>query len=322
MIETIDIYNETFRMNYDPTHTTALRNAFARDMKKRFNELASMVIKSVDTNDCFGLKKKPLFSYQMTPAMEGAFNYSRSQEKIEAFMIWLKQQVDKGIITVAQYQQVGSAIEGAWTNMYIIDSYKRGVARARYEMTSAGMVIPSIEASGGIEAVMNTLIHMDRVGILFTRTFNELKGVTEAMSNTISQILAQGMIDGDSPRLLARKIASAITGEGLGELGITDKLGRFIPAKRRAEMIARTEIIRSHSEGLLMEFRNWGVFGVSVKSEFITAGDARVCPQCGEYEGKVFTLDEASGIIPMHPNCRCTWLPYIEELQKYKGNGN
>ena len=35
----------------------------------------------------------------------------------------------------------------------------------------------------------------------------------------------------------------------------------------------------------------------------------RVCPDCGGYEGEIFTVDEAEGIIPLHPNCRCCWIP-------------
>jgi SPP1 gp7 family putative phage head morphogenesis protein len=83
-------------------------------------------------------------------------------------------------------------------------------------------------------------------------------------------------------------------------------------------MLARSETIRAYAESTLAEFRNWGVEGVTALAEFQTAHDDRVCPKCSHLEGVVYTLDEASGIIPVHPNCRCYWLPWIEELQKYK----
>ena len=317
-MEEVAVYSETTRKRYDPTHTTGLRNAFARDMNRRFAELSKMVRKSVDTNDCFGLRKKDITTFQMTPAYPDQFAFPRSQAKIEEFMKWLRTQVDAGIITVGEYNQVGSALDSSWTNMYILDSYKRGVMRARYEMINGGMLIPTIEASGGIDAVMSTMIHMDRVGILYTRVFEQLKGVTEDMATKISQILSQGIIDGDNPVLLARKLVAAIDGSNAGALGITDSLGRFIPARRRAEMIARTETIRAFSEATLNEFRNWGILGVSVKAEFRTAMDDRVCPECGQHEKQVFTIEEASGMIPMHPNCRCAWIPYIPDILKYR----
>ena len=311
------VYTETGRQNYDPTHTTALRNAFVRDMRGRFKELSMVVYKAIVVKDVFGLKPS-LIAHQMTTPSEGAFAFARSGAKVEAFMKWLQEQVDKGIITVAEFEQIGTAIEGAWTNKYIYDSYKRGVIRARYEMKKAGLQIPSIDDMGGIDMVMQLPFHIDRVGLLFTRTFQELKGITAAMDSQISRILAQGMADGDGPRLLARKILSTINGTGVDKLGITDTLGRFIPARRRAEILSRTEIIRAHHVATIQEYRNWGVLGITVKGEWKTAGDDRFCERCASLEGKIFTLDEIEPMIPLHPQCRCIALPYIEELKKYE----
>jgi len=133
------------------------------------------------------------------------------------------------------------------------------------------------------------------------------------MDTQISRVLSQGLIDGDGPRLLARKLVATIDGTGMGELGITDTLGRYIPAKRRAEMIARTEVIRAHHLATIQEYRNWAVEGVRVKAEWKTAGltDARTCDECKELEGHVFSLDEIEKMIPKHPNCRCVALPYL-----------
>jgi len=297
---------------YDPTRTTTLRNAFARAMDRRFDELIKVIRVAVVDQDCFGTRQRTLTTQQMVPPGWHAFNYPRSAERIEAFMRWLQTLVERGILTVYQYQQIGAAIENAWTNMYVADSYKRGILRARTEMIAAGLPVPSIDASGGLDAVFGTPFHMDRVGVLFTRVFAELTGVTDVMASHIAQILAQGMIDGDGPALLARKMISAIDGSGAGTLGITDTLGRFIPAKRRAEMIARTELIRAHHLATIQEYRNWGLLNIRVKAEWKTAGDDRVCVRCASLEGKIFTLDEIEPMIPLHPLCRCIALPYIE----------
>lgn len=317
MEEVATYISDTLRKNYDPTHTTVLRNAFAANMKRRFTELSLVVATSIVKKDCFGLSPK-LHALQMTPTQQEAFAFLRSVEKVEAFMKWLREQVDKGILEVSVYQQIGSGIESAWTNIYISDSYKRGVIRARYELKKAGYNVPSIDDSGGINTVMMGPLHADRLGLLFTRVFSELKGITAAMDTQISRILAQGIADGDGMKLLARKLVSTINGTKMGELGITDSLGRFIPASRRAMVLARTEIIRAYADATLQEFANWGVEGVNAKAEWSTAGDDRVCEKCAPMEGKVFTLEEAAGKIPFHPQCRCCWLPWIADLQKYK----
>jgi SPP1 gp7 family putative phage head morphogenesis protein len=303
---------------YDPTHTTALRNAFAKNMSKRFTELAMVVKKSVYDNDCFGLKEKRITVLQMTLVPSRGFDFPRSSEKIDAFMAWLQKQVDNGIIQVGTARQIGRAVESAWMNLYILDSYKRGIIRARYELNKAGVHVPSVEENGGINMVLNTPFHIDRVGLLFTRVFTDLKGITDAMDMQISRILAQGMVDGDGPALLARKLVATINGTGAGELGITDTLGRFIPASRRAETLTRTEIIRAHHIAMMQEYQNWGLDNIIVQGEWKTAGDGRVCQECEDLDGKIFSLDEITGMIPYHPNCRCIALPYIEELQKYK----
>lgn len=315
-MEVLDIYKVSTQ--YDPTNTTALRNVWARDMNKRFNELTSVIRKAVVDQDCFGLHKEAIGTHQVLPPGYNSFAFLRDPEKVEAFMLWLQQQVDKGLLTVVQFQQIGSAIENAWTDMYVYDSYKRGVLRARYELQKAGYNVPPIDAVGGIEGLLGTPFHMDRVGLLFTRVFTELKGITAAMDVQISKILAQGLIDGDGPRLLARKLIATINGDGVDKLGLTDTLGRFIPAQRRAEMLARTEVIRAYAEAQLQEFRNWGVEGITAQVEFQSANDDRVCEKCAHLQGKIFTLDEASGIIPVHPFCRCCWLPSIRELDRYK----
>ena len=242
-----------------------------------------------------------------------AFDFPRTADKMDGFMRWLQLQVDKGILETTQYARVGSGIEQEWTNTFIYDSYKRGVIRARYELGKAGYAAPSVEESGGVNAILSSPFHVDRVGVLYTRVFSDLKGITTAMDTQISRVLAQGLVDGDHPRLLARKLVSTIDGAGMGELGITDSIGRFIPAKRRAQTLARTEIIRAHHAANMQEYKNWQVRGFTVIAEFITAGDDRVCAECAGYHGNRYTMEEAEYMIPVHPNCRCIIIPVGKE---------
>jgi len=152
---------------------------------------------------------------------------------------------------------------------------------------------------------------MDRVGVLYTRTWNDLKNVSSAMEGQLSRVLSQSMIDGDGPAIIARKLNAVISTSG-GELGLVDTLGRYIPAERRARMIARTETIRAHHLANVQEYRNYEVAGVKVQAEWSTAG-FDVCDVCAPLHGNVYTLDEVQGMIPVHPNCRCMILPLLIE---------
>lgn len=288
----------------DPTRTKTLREAFAREMRARFNELARAIREAIVVKDVFGLKSpmERIF-VNLNP---GEFAFKTSQQKINEFMKWLDTQVEQGILQTGSQKQVGTALNAAWTDRYVLDSYKRGVMRARYEMNTAGHGVPNIEP----QMAMNGPFHIDRVGILYSRVFSELKGITAAMDSQISRVLARGMADGDGPRLLAGKIIKAVT--GMGNLDLTDDLGRFIPARRRAEILARTEVIRSHHQAMVQEYKNFGVEGVNVQAEWMTAGDNRVCNQCADMEGSIFTLDQIQNMIPAHPQCRCIALPIMK----------
>lgn len=299
---------------YDPTHTTSLRNAFVRQMDVRFDRLSRQIRVAIVDQDVFGLKDVVVHT---DPAYK-AFDFIRSSDKVKSFMEWLQKMIDQGLLEVRKYSTIGAPIEVAWTDMYVSDSYKRGVIRARYELGTAGYEVPTIENSGGIQATMSTPFHLDRVGLIGTRVFEGLRGITSQMSTQIARILAQGIADGDNPRLLARKLVSTINGSGMGDLALTDTLGRFIPARRRAEILARTEVIRAHHMATIQEYRNWGVEGVSVQAEWKTAGDDRVCDECASMEGKIFTLDEVEPMIPLHPQCRCVALPYIKGITDRK----
>ena len=68
-------------------------------------------------------------------------------------------------------------------------------------------------------------------------------------------------------------------------------------------MIARTETAAALSEGTLQGFGQIGVKRVQGVS------DEEACEYCLEnIDGKIFTLDEAHGVIPAHPNCECVFV--------------
>lgn len=76
-------------------------------------------------------------------------------------------------------------------------------------------------------------------------------------------------------------------------------------SEARSLRIARTETIMASNEGAL-----WGYAesGVVQRSEFFPAPDA--CEECESLIGE-YPLEEAHGMIPVHPSCRCVWLPVI-----------
>ena len=109
----------------------------------------------------------------------------------------------------------------------------------------------------------------------------------------MGRILSDGLIKGEGPAKIARSL--------------TDNIKKM--TRTRANVIARTEIIHAHAEGQLDSFQRLNIEEVSAMVEWSTAGDDRVCEQCLSLEGETFTIEEARGQIPLHPNCRCAWMP-------------
>lgn len=82
--------------------------------------------------------------------------------------------------------------------------------------------------------------------------------------------------------------------------------------KQRAEMIARTEIIRAASEGQVhtwLEAQRQGFLGPNARKRWVVTPDDRLCPQCAPKAGEIVPIhalftDGVSGP-PLHPQCRC-----------------
>lgn len=92
--------------------------------------------------------------------------------------------------------------------------------------------------------------------------------------------------------------------DGLGMKEIARKIDTHIGNRDRSELIARTEVIRLSNEGNLQRMAESG----AIKAEFIAAPeDGRLCRKCAELDGKMFSVKEARGVVPVHPRCRCTF---------------
>jgi len=254
-------------------------------MVRRFRALKRSIRETIVDNDAFGLN--------VQAAAAGAFAFPRSSDKVSAFMQWLKQETKAGILQVRVGTPLQSAAQQSWQNIYLESAYQRGIAQAGQEMRGAGGTV----SQRYINAAFNRPIHADAVGLIYTRAYGELEGVTAAMEQAISRTLARGMADGKGMMALARDLEDEV-----------DSIGIV-----RARTIARTETISAHAEASLNSYEEAGIEGVDVEAEFSTAGDEQVCPECQDLEGKVMSLDDARGLIPIHPNCRCAYIPVIPD---------
>lgn len=85
---------------------------------------------------------------------------------------------------------------------------------------------------------------------------------------------------------------------------------RYLNKDVLTELIARTEANKAYNQGNLDALKQAGITYV----QWLLSPDA--CPECyaeaqavvGSQLGKIVPIEEAEGLLPLHPNCRCTWI--------------
>lgn len=222
------------------------------------------------------------------------FQFHSSPDKLAAFQDWIRGKM-KSIVTSPKD-------EGLWLE-YAKQGYAKGAGRAFDDVSKAkkfkngegefyaGSKAEFMRSSFGRPETV------DKIKLLASRSFSDLENVTEDVATKMGRHLVDGLTEGKNPRDVAKLMDEEL------DLG-----------GNRAEVIARTEIIRAHAEGQLDSMKSMGVEQVGAEVEFSTAGDDRVCPECSELEGQVYGIDDARGVIPVHPQCRCAWLPVVGDV--------
>jgi len=271
----------------DPTRTTTLRRKWIRDLRLRSVKLRRAIRTLIVDEDVFGLQTSTALQ---TNAEKQKWIFQNDPQKLDSYKKWLQGQIDQGILTV-------DGTGKPWTNEYVHSAYKQGAVRAyidthKEELASSPDFYQGSKAQFLRDAFASPE-SMQKVQMLYTRAFDQLKGYTSQMSTDTGRILATGLSNGWHPTQMARELSKSI--EGL--------------TRRRAETIARTETIYAHAEGQLDSFEKLGVKELGLMAEWSTAGDDAVCSQCASMAGRIFTIEEARALIPLHPNCRCAWIP-------------
>lgn len=289
-------------MSYDPTRTTLLRRKFIREMNRRFGAVISAIKRLLVEEDALGLRPFVPFTFnaksihnQLVLNQPQQWKFLQDSDKVKSFRRWLQQQVSKEILT-----PIGGISGKPWTAEYIESAYKKGLLRSYMDARRGDLFDTDDFYRGSQQQFLRSAFGspetVKKVELIYTRAFNDLEGITSQMDAKISRILADGLVAGKSPTVIAKTMA-----EDIGKL-----------TRMRAMTIARTEIIHAHAEGQLEAFEQLGIEEVGAEVEWSTSGDGKVCDECDSLEGQIYTIEKARGLIPLHPNCRCAWLPVVK----------
>lgn len=129
------------------------------------------------------------------------------------------------------------------------------------------------------------------VEALIQRNLSLMDGLTEESKKRLITSLTDGLIKGSG----IDDLIDGILAEGLGW------------SRSKAETVARTEVMYGLNQGTIRRYWEDGI----EKVEWLAGPDDRCCDTCVNNNGNKYPVNEAPSL-PVHPNCRCTWVPVIE----------
>lgn len=251
----------------------------------------------VDTEYRLVLDPKKLRVLDEDVTNAGQYAFATSEEKLAQFQSWL----DGRLKTVA-------GVKGAspW-DRYVELAWSKGARQGHYDVTRGrkaapfGSPLDDTDPQAAVRRLLLKPARAEGLKLLAGRTFNEMEGMTQESGRKLTRLLADGLAAGHAPATVARAMVE--------ELGMD---------KARARRIAQTELVRANAEGQLAAMEDLGVEQVGAAVEW-DVSSKNVCPLCRPMDGVILSVQEARGMIPRHPNCRCAWrpAPTLAEDSKY-----
>jgi len=272
-------------LSEDPTGTLTIREEYAQRLRGAYDRIITAIREAVRDNDVLGLENEALVTAPRN------FSFDTDDRKLEEFERWLDEAQTENVLQIIERDN----------NRFIERAYEKGVRDADSNLRDAGAVSAGLSREEARQVVQMPT-HERKLQTIFSRNFQQLRGITQAVDQQVSRELAEGIAAGQNPTEMARSIVDRV-----------DKIG-----KTRATTLARTETINAHSSATIERYRQQGVEEVGIEPEvqIQTATDQKVCEQCADAAGRgPWTLDEFEGSEyqpPLHPNCRCSVIPIVD----------
>lgn len=216
---------------------------------------------------------------------DDALNIDSSESAdLRQFMHWLRQKEDEIILEV-HVRRTGIAVSrNPWQNSYARTAYFKGVRHGRRQLRNAG-----VETSdSSIPEIVSSDPHRDIRQRMYDTHFSELEGVVNRMNQRIFRALRDSL-QGDPT---TSEVISAVNSEVTAHLN------------RGARNLAHAEVVRSHAEATLYTYK-----GNDVKAVVFDAPPNTSSDDAASNDGREYPIDDAHGVIPLHPRDHSHWLP-------------
>lgn len=284
----------------NPTRTRTIENNWMRDINRRWKKFTADSMAQLNQ-----VNKSNIETNATTP-------FALDASQIRTYMAFYQDMIDSLLL--------GTVEAPNWQAEYQLQSYTRGVERARSSLISQGAsltptaaetfaaqgltpftAVPSLGALPSLAP-----IHADSLEFLFSRSYDSLKKWTDAMTIETRGILFDAVAQGKGIREVTEELTA-----------------RIDVSKVRAERIARTEIVQASQRSSINEvMRANEELDETLMVRWISAlAPGRTRELHWRWHGDIITVEEANRRITVSPwNCLCAIVPVIETPSLAKKN--
>lgn len=179
-----------------------------------------------------------------------------------------------------------------------IDKFKESFEPIIFEIFSSAYedVLKELEGENlpGGKSRQEGILNQEAVEWIATRSLFLSTSLNNTTKSQVRKVLTDAVANGESVPQMTRKIRGYFK-EGL---------------EKRAPMTARTETIAASNEGALQGYEAEGLEKVEFLLDY--GHDWNLGCECEPLSGNEFAVKDSHGVIPLHPNCRCTWVPVVD----------
>lgn len=299
----------------DPTRTAGIRQRWRMAMQSRFHQLRTLVKAAVVSNDVLGLGRTSFQSIQFTHGGDQLQAWSRwFTEALSGVLVgrdgsWVSDQVRAAYyfgVHTAHKELHPALVENVDTKrldvlVQLAAHELQGIADATSQAVARVVANGLVQRTKPTELYKQIIAQIDGIGLVRSRALVNVM-VVKSFNEAKLDVYRAGGVErvGIAAESQPKKVRLR-PGDSAGPLHVHDLQG---PGSRISREKAPSASTIRRIEKVKEELEQLGEVNI------LTAGDDDVCQECEDLsDDGPYGIDEAEGLIPAHPNCRCSFVP-------------
>ena len=182
-------------------------------------------------------------------------------------------------------------------------------------------------AQKGVERAymdLNTLltwnIDMTPIADFYAQHYKEFSTIlSEDLQRRVKEMIVDAVKDGTPTEEVHQQISEIFAGPvtiKVPEKVVDDKIVRTAYDYEMNKDVYTTMVARSEIQRALNNGRAYGYQESGIAKSLKWVANPGACEFCLPHNGAVYNVEDTQDLIPLHPNCRCTWV--VGEYKNYE----